>query len=713
MIPHHLCHFAVRTIKTVLLLVILTTRAGLEAQTVLSIEPFYVFGLIREPFEAGAAGTAVEGSVRLGALPLSIALEGGFRMLGVAPSGYASSYAAAAGLSYGVDIGSGLKVGASLVGGASWTSLTGASGTIYAADIVPYGRLGLGLALPLSASMSFGPQAAMRWDAGLGFLMDAGVALSYTIRGTERSVEADGPEGGTPRAAAAKTRKAAASRIAFEGEPSLETIFPVFFKYYENHSLGSIKVKNAGSTPLTDIRVSFHLKQYMDGPFEKRADIAIAPGETATIPVYALLNDSILDVTESTKTQVELAIRAKSGSAQIETTITSSIRVADRNAMTWIDDRAAAAFITAKDPAVLTFAKGTIGGTKAAANASLNRSFVNAMAIHEALCEAGIEYVTDPKSSYGQAAKGSATIDFLLFPRQTMEYRAGDCDDLSILYCALLEAIGVETAFITVPGHIYIAAALGISQDESRAAFKKTDNLIFRDGAAWLPIEVTERKGGFLSAWEEGAKQWREAKSRDQAGFFPIHEAWSTFEPVGLPGSATVPLPDASKVSARLVSESVRFVEKEISDQVARLQAQLRTAQEESKVRNELGVLYARYGLTDRAAQEFGKAIAKKEHLGALVNLGHLSYMQKELEKALALYERALKVQPKSALVLLSLARVNHDMENYGAAKKFYTDLKAADPGLAERFSYLELRGDEGARAAEISGARGVMVWSE
>ena len=33
--------------------------------------------------------------------------------------------------------------------------------------------------------------------------------------------------------------------------------------------------------------------------------------------------------------------------------------------------------------------------------------------------------------------------------KQTLEYRAGDCDDLSILYSALLESVGVETAFIT------------------------------------------------------------------------------------------------------------------------------------------------------------------------------------------------------------------------------------------------------------------------
>ena len=44
-------------------------------------------------------------------------------------------------------------------------------------------------------------------------------------------------------------------------------------------------------------------------------------------------------------------------------------------------------------------------------------------------------------------------VDFLQFPRQTLVYGAGDCDDISILYNSLLESVGIRTAFITIPGH--------------------------------------------------------------------------------------------------------------------------------------------------------------------------------------------------------------------------------------------------------------------
>lgn len=62
--------------------------------------------------------------------------------------------------------------------------------------------------------------------------------------------------------------------------------------------------------------------------------------------------------------------------------------------------------------------------------------------------------MVDPQSSYVTAIQARDAVDCLKFPRQTLEYRGGDCDDLSILYCALLESVGIETAFIATPGHI-------------------------------------------------------------------------------------------------------------------------------------------------------------------------------------------------------------------------------------------------------------------
>ncbi|MCX7039440.1 MAG: hypothetical protein NT005_09965, partial [Spirochaetes bacterium] len=82
-------------------------------------------------------------------------------------------------------------------------------------------------------------------------------------------------------------------------------------------------------------------------------------------------------------------------------------------------------------------------------------------------------------------------------------------------------------------------------------------------------------------------------------------------------------------------------------------------------------------------------------------------------EKALEYYNRAAKKAPKNATVLLCIARANHAMENYSSAKKAYTDLQALNPKLAQQFAYLDLRGEEATRAADVTGVRGTVIWSE
>jgi hypothetical protein len=95
----------------------------------------------------------------------------------------------------------------------------------------------------------------------------------------------------------------------------------------------------------------------------------------------------------------------------------------------------------------------------------INR-FPNALALFEALNVYGINYMIDPASTYVEMSENASSLDSLNYPYQTLAYRGGDCDDLSILFCSLLEALNIDTAFITVPGHIYMAFDVGIRSEE-------------------------------------------------------------------------------------------------------------------------------------------------------------------------------------------------------------------------------------------------------
>ncbi|OHD82834.1 MAG: hypothetical protein A3J97_08920 [Spirochaetes bacterium RIFOXYC1_FULL_54_7] len=142
-----------------------------------------------------------------------------------------------------------------------------------------------------------------------------------------------------------------------------------------------------------------------------------------------------------------------------------------------------------------------------------------------------MNYLVDPKSSFAALSGTTGAIDFLQFPRQTIEFRSGDCDDLAILYAALLEATGVETAFITTPGHIYLAIALELTKEDLRRVFPVNGVSIFIGGNIWLPLEITERRSASSGpgswAHPSGASMQRKAKP--------------SFIPSGKPGKYSVP----------------------------------------------------------------------------------------------------------------------------------------------------------------------------
>ncbi len=491
-------------------------------------------------------------------------------------------------------------------------------------------------------------------------------------------------------------------------------IFPVFFKYYDDNPVAKATIYNKGNLPLKDVKASLFIKRYMDDPKQYLVAESLEPGARKPIELFGLFADRILEISEGTKVTASITLEYDIAGQSRRVEFVESLRINNRNAMTWDDDRKAAAFVTAKDPAILKFSKNVVGMVKDMGGREVNANLIKAMGLHETLTLYGMSYVIDPTTPYVELSENKFTIDFLQFPRQTLDYKAGDCDDLSILYCALLESLGIETAFVTVPGHIYAAFSLGIEPDEARKMFLYPDDFIIRDDKVWLPVEVTQIGDGFLKAWQTGAKEWREFDPKGQTGFFPIHDAWQTYEPVGfLADVSEISLPPENVIVEAHVKELTRFVEREIGPRIRKLQADIERTQGNVRVRNKMGVLYARYGLDDKAEQEFNKILEQKEYLPALINIGNLYYLKDDAEKALEYYERAAIIAPNKPKVLLFVARANHALENYDETKHSYTKLKELDPELASRFAYLDLKGEEADRAAEIGQIKSVVIWEE
>ena len=147
---------------------------------------------------------------------------------------------------------------------------------------------------------------------------------------------------------------------------------------------------------------------------------------------------------------------------------------------------------------------------------------------------------------------------------------------------------------------------------------------------------------------------------------------------MGLPaGEATIVLPDRDDVADAYMSELRRFVDREIYPMTAEIEAKISQKGEDPKLINKLGLLYARYGLPEKARLEFERVLSlNPDYLPTLANMGNLKYMAGELKEALAYYARASALGPDNPTVLLGIARVNHDLENYGTARAAYNNVK-------------------------------------
>lgn len=507
----------------------------------------------------------------------------------------------------------------------------------------------------------------------------------------------------------AGSRKGTALKV----DDRLNPIFPLFYTYYDKHPAGELILTNPENAAYEHVRVSFYSKQYMDGPRLSVELDRLAGGESRSVSVYALFNDSIFKVTEGTKAAGEILVDYYYMGAPRSRSFPVTVTVQNRNAMTWDDDRKAAAFVTAKDPLILAFAKNVASVVRYQGAAPVSENFRTGMSLFQALTLYGIGYAADPRTPYATFSGTESSVDFLQFPGQTLAYRGGDCDDLSVLYCALLESVGVSSALVTTPGHIFVAFDAGVPADQAAALFPDSGELIVKDGVAWVPVEVTAVKEGFVRAWNLGSQEWREAEAAGSAAFYPVQEAWKTYEPVGFAeGVAAVVLPAPQQVTDSYSNELRRFLDAHVAPLVADLQIKSQLAgKRPEQIANKAGVLYARFGALDEAAGFFRTAAKAKGYVPALTNLGNVYYLKGDMKAASGQYGRALALAPQNTLALAGVAKVAYAQQDYKGMDAAVAQLKAIDPALA---ASLDVKGGAVTveRAADAD-AREVASWED
>ncbi len=325
-------------------------------------------------------------------------------------------------------------------------------------------------------------------------------------------------------------------------EADTKQLFPVFYSRYDDHSFGSLTFVNRESNDIKNIDVYVYIEAFMSSPTKAFSIPHAKRGETFTCELTAFLNENILNNLSAIETPAVITVSYKSLGKTVEYTEPVSFVTLSRNSMTWEDDRQAAAFASANDVSASMFAKRVKSIIKDNLSPSVPENIQYAAAMFAALKQYGINYVVDPSSAFTDNT-GTSSVDFLQFPYQTLRYHGGDCDDLTILNCSLLEAIGIETAFITVPGHIYMAFDAGVKPADAA----KAGECIILDGKVWIPNEITLPQDSFALQRQTGIRQWK--KYGKEAKLLPLKESWKEFAPVAVPDSdVRLELPSSSDI---------------------------------------------------------------------------------------------------------------------------------------------------------------------
>jgi len=116
-------------------------------------------------------------------------------------------------------------------------------------------------------------------------------------------------------------------------------------------------------------------------------------------------------------------------------------------------------------------------------------------------------YTSDPRAS----------AEYVQFPNETLKLKGGDCDDLSVLFCSLLESVGVETALVdyketTGIRHVNILVNTGLKPEQANLITENDTKYFLRkneigNDEIWIPVETTSLDN-FNSAWSVGVEKF-------------------------------------------------------------------------------------------------------------------------------------------------------------------------------------------------------------
>ncbi|MEQ1532950.1 MAG: tetratricopeptide repeat protein [Sideroxydans sp.] len=464
----------------------------------------------------------------------------------------------------------------------------------------------------------------------------------------------------------------------------LNNIFSNSYKLYEKSGLGSIKITNNTEKPMEKIRVSFVLKNFMDFATENKI-AKLLPGQSEELLLKAVFNNSILTVTEDSAVQAEIEASYFEAGNRVAYNRIATVNVYDKHRLTWDERERFATFVTPKDPPVINLVRAVVGEYKETKDEARL-----AAALFDALGVYGVTYIQDPSNPYQVSSEKTNTVDYIQFPRETLERKSGDCDDLVAFYSAGLESMGINTRVLEVPGHMLMMFSTGIAAEAD--GYNMNNLYVIYEDMLWIPVETTLIGNSFINAWEKGSATYYKFKDKGLT-ILDVHAGWEKYKPASLPDSEWKPSGlSRAAIDKKFPGDNMSVLKISSQARTRRYLEALKQSPSDVNANLQLGIIMAKLGDHNEAMKYFDKVISlDSKHAGAMNNRGNLFMIDDKYVEAQKAYLAASQVSPKDAQIWVNLARAYTRTGDTKKAKAAFVKAQTLDPKVKEQYRALGL----------------------
>jgi len=466
---------------------------------------------------------------------------------------------------------------------------------------------------------------------------------------------------------------------------NLQRVFSAAYKKYQNKPIGSVKLKNVSGTDYGNLKLSFQIKEFMDFPTTFEIP-SIAGNETRQLDIKATFNNRILEVDEDTGVQVEVKLSYLRDGQKDDISLTQPMTIYGKNAIIWGEPQMVGSFVTPKDDTLRDYVRQVVNTYQPDAG-PLNGKIVSAMAFFSSLTAAGTNYIIDPNTPFTELRDDQ--IDYVQFPRETLRLKSGDCDDLSVLISAGLENLGINTAFLEIPGHLFLMFDTGLPADDAGLISQDASLLAIRDGRVWIPLEATMVSSSFIEAWAEGARKYQQAIAEENLGVIDLAEAWKQFKPVTLrKANYSVALPEEKRTRSLVNQAQKILLAKSIDRLIMPYQVMVTNDPENISARLQIAILYARFGLYEDAEIAFDALEELAPNNSAVqTNQGNLFFLQEDYARAIVNYTQAASLDNTDGGIWINLSMAHFKAGNLKKAGSSFQQALQLSPGLHQEYA--------------------------